>query len=71
MYRGVGVLLRVEYPDHDVGHADQPVDSGPGVIHDRVVIGQVKQDQAGEVSLTAVEFARTRVPGPGRNAKPI
>ena len=44
--RGVGVLLRVEHPDHQVGELDQPVDLE--VVGDLggVVVGQVEQDDA-------------------------
>ena len=43
--RGVGVLLRVEHPDQQVGQLDQPLDLE--VVRDLggVVVGQVEQDQ--------------------------
>ena len=46
VHRGVGVLLRVEYPDHQVGELDQAVDLEVVGHLGRVVVGQVEQDDA-------------------------
>ena len=55
--RGVGVLLRVQHPHHQVGELDQPVDLEMVGHLGGVVVGQVEQDDALErlVLLAEVE----------------
>ncbi len=50
MQRGVGVLLRVHHPDQQVGALHQALRAHAVLGHDRVVVGQVEQDEAGGVT---------------------
>ena len=71
VYRRVRVLLRVEHPDHQVGHPDQPVDLAGRAADHRVVVGQVQQHQAVERLLAAVQRAAPRVAVAARDAEPF
>jgi hypothetical protein len=71
VHGGVGILLRVQHPDHQVGLLDELVDLVGGVGHDRVVVRQVEQDQAGHRLLAAVQRAGPGVPVAARDAQPL
>ena len=67
----VRVLLRVQHPDHQVGHPDQAVGLVRGGRGHRVVVRQVDQDQAAQRGLTLAQRAGSRVPVPWRDAQPL
>ncbi len=50
VHRLVGVLLWIQHPHHQVDELDHPIDLEAVVGDDRVVIGQVEEHQAGEVT---------------------
>ncbi len=73
VHRRVGVLLRVEDPDHQVRDRHQPVDLEVVGHLGRVVVGQVEQDDAVELLVVArgVEHRVTHRLVPRRDAQPV
>ena len=71
--RGVGVLLRVEDPDHQVGELDQPVDLEVVGHLGGVVVGQVEQHHAaqGVVLAARVEHRVAHDAVARRDAEPV
>jgi hypothetical protein len=73
VHRLVGVLLRVQHPDHQVRQHDQPLHLEVVAELGRVVVGEVEQDQALEVTrvTTGVEHGVARGLVPQRDAHPL
>src|SRR5665647_2738635 len=70
--RVVGVLLRVDHPDQEVYHRQQPIHHLAVLRRDRVMIGQVEQDQAAQRRLGfAVERALALEPVIGGDLEPV
>ena len=65
MDRGIAVLLRVGHPEQEIGQVGEPLHLELVRPFDRVVVGQVDQDQAVERVLGAGERPASARDGPG------
>ncbi|GAB3853705.1 hypothetical protein GCM10029963_45410 [Micromonospora andamanensis] len=72
MHHPVGVLLRVDHPDHQIDEAEQAVHLQPVRVLDGVEVGQVEQDQPVQRRLVvAVEQALPHEPVAGQHTEPV